>query len=161
MNLLAAKGITSIDHLKQIVHAKIAANPGVVVAKHTATNPGVVVAKHTASNPGVVIADHSDLWTQQPRVHFFNNIMDEGHAKYYNAILQNPGVQLYLNQHPDTMTRAMAAEKVNTPDEYRKVLENPGFKYYIQQHADQLGSLSMGMPYMIWFTILIINTSNH
>ena len=140
MNLLAAKGITSIDHLKQIVKAKVA----------TATNQGVVVANNTNSNPGVVIANQSQLWSQQPGVKFYNDTFENAGAKYYEAVLQNPGVRMYMNQHPGYLADAMAAEKTNTVEAYRQVFENPGFDYYIQQHADQLGSLALGTPYMIW-----------
>jgi len=139
MNLLAAKGITSIDHLKQIVKAKVA----------TATNQGVVVANNTNSNPGVVIANQSQLWSQQPGVKFYNDTFENAGAKYYEAVLQNPGVRMYMNQHPGYVADAMAAEKTNTVEAYRQVFENPGFDYYIQQHADQLGSLALGTPYMI------------
>ena len=77
MDLLAAKGITSIDHLKQIVAAKVA----------TTSNPGVVVANATNSNPGVKIANASDLWTEQPGVKFFNDTFENAGVKYYDAVL--------------------------------------------------------------------------
>ena len=122
MNLLAAKGITSIDHLKQIVKAKVA----------TATNPGVVVANNTNSNPGVVIADKSQLWSQQPGVKFYRDTFENAGLKYYEAVLQNPGVQKYVNQHPEIMTSAVAAVKADTVMDYRNLYENQGFPYYIQ-----------------------------
>mgnify|MGYP007089482964 FL=1 len=64
----------------------------IVVAKTTNINPGVNVADHTNSNPGVLIADKSMLWDQQPGVKFFNDTFENAGAKYYEAVLQNPGV---------------------------------------------------------------------
>ena len=60
---------------------------GVVV-----TNPGVNVADHTNTNPGVLIADKSVLYSQQPGVKFYNDTFENAGAKYYEAVLQNPGV---------------------------------------------------------------------
>ena len=55
-------------------------------------NQGVQVANATNSNPGVVIADKSMLYAQQPGVEFYNNTFENAGAKYYDAVLQNPGV---------------------------------------------------------------------
>ena len=80
MNMLAMNGI-DLSAIKKIV-----------VAKTTNLNPGVNVANHTNTNPGVLIADKSMLWSQQPGVKFFNDTFENASAKYYNAVLQNPGV---------------------------------------------------------------------
>ena len=55
-------------------------------------NQGVMVADATNTNPGVVIADQSDLYNNQPGVAFYDNTFENAGAKYYEAVLQNPGV---------------------------------------------------------------------
>ena len=44
------------------------------------------------NHPGVVIADQSVLYNQQPGVKFYNDTFENAGAKYYEAVLQNPGV---------------------------------------------------------------------
>ena len=68
---------------------------------------------------------------------------------YYKAVLQNPGVQLYLKQHPTDIAMAEKDEFDNTTDTYRSLFDHPGFKYYIEQHAAELDDMSLGTPYMM------------
>ena len=55
-------------------------------------NPRVNVADHTNSNPGVIVANQSVLYNQQPGVKFYNDTFENAGTKYYEAVLQNPGV---------------------------------------------------------------------
>ena len=108
-----------------------------------------MVADAISTNPGIVVTQQSDLYSQQPGVAFYNDTFENAGAKYYEAVLQNPGVQMYMQQHAGYLAQAQAAEKANTVADLRAVFKNPGFEYYIQQHADQLGSMALGTPYMI------------